>query len=201
MNFGEFVNDWWQEYIQDHKDDGHNLNEIFTQMGYNNDDLDEDGVIEDFLSDLDADKVFEFFFGYSKTAGSGIDGIPDTDSFMEDALMQAAKKIGMDEYSFTKEFCSDMAGHISGYSQPESFFTDLQHGCSSGMIGMLVYNADCKRIYIEHIDDMEEYKSSLEDDMGAIKNNEHLPHYTFMCWLCYEELGYNIARELFPNKF
>ena len=70
------------------------------------------------------------------------------------------------------------------------------------MIGMLIYNSDCKEIYIEHIDDMEEFVKELESEMGEpIRNRDHLPHYTFVCWLCYEELAFRIARELFPDEF
>ena len=51
------------------------------------------------------------------------------------------------------------------------------------------------------MDDMEEWKNLMEDEMGAIKNEQRLPHYTFMCWLCYEELAYSIARALYPDEF
>lgn len=202
MNFEEFVNDWWQGYISEHNNDGYNLPEIFSQMGYNEaDTLDEDETIEDFLGGLEANEVYEFFFGYGNKADK-IDDIPSTTDFCTDMLVQAAKEAGYGNYSFTKDSVSDMAEHMDGYTNPESFFHDLSHGCSSGMIGMLIYNDDCKRIYIEHIDDMESFKEEFEEEIGdPIKNSERLPHYTFMCWLCYEELGWRIAGVLFPDKF
>ena len=107
------------------------------------------------------------------------------------------------EYSFTKEFVDDMIHHIQGYwGKPISFFKDLQHGCVSGMIGVLIYNDDCKNIYIKHIDDMESCKENMEDEYGCqIENSHSVPHYTFLCWLCYEELGFAIARALWPDEF
>ena len=55
---------------------------------------------------------------------------------------------------------------------------------------------------VEHIDDMEGFKEDFEDELGMpITNKEGLPHYTFMCWLCYEELAHRIAQELWPDKF
>ena len=201
MNFEEFVNDWWQGYIDTHKD-GNNLSEIFSQMGYNEEEyLGEGDTIEDFLGNLDADDVYAFFFGYDAKA-SDISDIPLTDEFCTDMYLQAAKEAGMDEYSFVNDFAFDMASESVGYSHPESFFSDLQRGCQTGMIGSLVYNSDCKRTYIEHIDSMEDFKSECEDELGEpIRNRQELPHYTFMCWFCYEELGYRIAQILFPDKY
>lgn len=202
MSFEEFVNEWWQEYIADHDDDGFNLHEIFSQMGYNKEEyLDEDETVVDFLSGIGAEDVYDFFFGNGGRS-KDIDDIPTTTDFCNDMFMRAAKESGLSDYSFTKKFVLDMAEHTDGYSHPMSFFEDLQNGCQSGMIGILVYNSDCKRIYIEHIDDMEEFVQNMEEEIGcSIKNEEHLPHYTFVCWLCYEELGYRIAQTLFPEKF
>ena len=103
--------------------------------------------------------------------------------------------------SFAEDFLRDMAEHIEGYSNPLGFFNDLTHGCQSGMIGMLIYNSDCKRIYIEHIDDMEEYAEQIYEEAGFISNKNGAPHYTHICWLCYEEFGYQIGRTLFPETF
>ena len=106
------------------------------------------------------------------------------------------------DYAFSEKFIEDMAYHAEHYESPLGFFRDLTHGCQSGMIGMLIYNDDCKEIYIENIDDMEDYKMQIEEELGQlIANKNSLPHYTFMCWLCYEELGFHIARTLFPDDF
>jgi hypothetical protein len=105
-------------------------------------------------------------------------------------------------FSFTEKFIADMVDHVENYDSPLGFFNDLTHGCQSGMIGMLVYNSDCKSIYIQHIDDMEQFKEEMEYELGeAVRDRNRLPHYTFLCWLCYEELGFSIARTLFPDEF
>ena len=203
MTYENFIKQWWDEYIDNHADDGYNLEEIFTQMGYTKEShLDDDEEIVDFLRGLGADDVYEFFFGYGSTA-EAIDDVPDTQDFLLDMYKKAAEDIGDNRWSYAESFMLDMSSHSEGYSNPDGFFDDLQRGgCSSGMIGMLIYNDNCKQIYIKHIDDMEEFIEDFEEELGCpVKNENHLPHYTFVCWLCYEELAYRIARELFPDRF
>ncbi len=204
MKFSEYIDNWWEEYIDNHSDDGHNLDEIFNQMGYNKEEyLDDDEIIEDFLRSLDSDEVYEFFFGYNSKVGPDIDDVPETQEFLKGMYLAAAKERGDNSRSYAEKFIEDMAYHSEGYSHLSGFFDDLQHGgCQSGMIGMLIYNDDCKNIYINHIDDMEGFIEDFEDELGEpIRNKERLPHYTWVCWLCYEELAYRIAQELFPEKF
>lgn len=64
----------------------------------------------------------------------------------------------------------------------KSFLEDMQHGgCISGMIGEFIYHAECKEFYIKFIDELEEFKQLLDDEIGeAIKNRHNLPHYTFI---------------------
>ena len=86
---------------------------------------------------------------------------------------------------------------------PKEFFTNfLQSGCQSGWIGEFIYHVDCKKIYIRYIDEMEDFKEEMEDDLGEpIPNRLKLPHYTFMCWLCFEEFCYRIANKLWEDEF
>lgn len=106
-----------------------------------------------------------------------------------------------EDLSFAEAFMEDMAEHCVDYGNPKSFFEDLQKsGVVSGMIGMLVYNSDCRDIYVRHIDDMENFISDMEDEIGEpIANRYKLPHYTFVCWVCYEELAYRIYTELYER--
>lgn len=99
-----------------------------------------------------------------------------------------------------KEFNKIILSKLDGYDgkkkeQFKSFCSDLQQGgCQSGMIGDFIYNSDCKDFYIAHIDELEQIKEELENDLGEpIQNRHSVPHYTFMCWLCFEEYVYNIA--------
>ena len=95
-----------------------------------------------------------------------------------------------------------MAGHCFNYANPAGFFQDLQcGGCASGMIGMFIYHSDCKDFYINHIDSMEDFVEEFEDELGSpIKNEAKMPHYTFICWICYEELAFRIANELWDGE-
>lgn len=81
----------------------------------------------------------------------------------------------------------------------KSFFEDLQHGgCISGLIGEFIYHYDCKQFYIKHIDALEEYREEIEEQLGEpIVNRHKAPHYTFMCWLCFEEYCNELYRNLF----
>jgi len=83
----------------------------------------------------------------------------------------------------------------------KSFFEDLQHGgCISGMIGEFIYHADNKAFYIKHIEDLEDFKQELENNIGEpIKNRHNLVHYTFIVWLCFEEYCYNLYNAIFEQ--
>lgn len=207
-NFKEYVLDWWSKYLDDHEDDAKRIMDAM---------IGEEEVIEDYIPDdaescidwlrnqNDAFDIYTYFFGYDAPS-SCLDDMPDTETFLADMFKQAAcwADYGANGLpSFTEGFAQDMASHAEGYRTPDGFFKDLAYGgCISGMIGMLIYHSDCKKLYIDHIDDMELYKQQLEGELGSsIKNEKELPHYTFMCWLCYEQLAYNIGRNLFPETF
>lgn len=109
-------------------------------------------------------------------------------------------------YSFSDDFNNiiiNRAGDYSGNNKQKlkSFFNDLmQSGCISGIISDFVYNTDCKNFYVEHLDDLEDFKSELESRIGEpIKNRYSLPHYVFMCHLCFEEYAYNLENEIFND--
>lgn len=94
---------------------------------------------------------------------------------------------GLDNYDGTKK------------QQLKSYLEDLQKGgCQSGFISEFIYHNDCKDFYIQHIDELEGMRAELEDSIGEpIQNKQNLPHYTFMCWLCFEEYCYDI----YTNNF
>lgn len=81
----------------------------------------------------------------------------------------------------------------------KAFFNDLQRGgCQSGMISEFIYHSDCKDFYIKNIDELEDYKQELADQLGEeITNRLSLPHYTFLCWLCFEEYCYELYNSIF----
>lgn len=204
MNFNDYVVNWWREVVDNHADGGAWCEAMMEEMGYSpaSDYLDEDNTPYDFLSALDdGAEIFEKVFGYNSKTNL-IDETVHTEVFVEELLTQAAAPYAK-EYDFVQPLVSDMAGNCVGYDTPFGFFKDLATGgCASGMVGMFIYHDSCKKFYIDHIDSMENYIEDLEYELGSpIQNRDHQPRYTWVCWLCYEELGYNIARNLFEDKF
>jgi hypothetical protein len=120
--------------------------------------------------------------------------------------MKALDKSAYREYEVSKAFNEIIISHIGSYDgrkkqQLKSFLEDLQQGgCVSGMIGEFIYHSDCKAFYIKHLDDLENIRKELEDSFGEpVSNRYDSPHYTFMCWLCFEEYCYNIYSSVFEN--
>lgn len=105
-------------------------------------------------------------------------------------------------YLFMEEFIQDIATRMLDYDEPESYFSYvLNNGCKSGIVPMFIYNDDCKKFYIKHIDAMEDFKQNIEKELGEyIYNEDRLPHPTFICWLCYEEFIYRLNDILFNEQ-
>ena len=102
--------------------------------------------------------------------------------------------------AFNKINLSDLGSYDgTKKEQLKSFLEDLQNGgCMSGMISEFIYHLDCKKFYIENLDDLENIREEIEDSLGEpVKNTHRLPHYTFMCWLCFEEYCFDIYRNSF----
>lgn len=202
MTFNEYVINWFHELVEQHESDKDWCKNLFSQLGYNEAEyLDDDETCYDFLMAMsDENEIYEALFGYEAKV-KNLDDLPDTESFLKDMF----KKVGeqhIKDYDFAEELLEDMAKECDGYTNPTGFFQDLQKGgCSSGMIGMFIYNSDCKEFYINHIDSMEDFVEEFEDELGCPLKNEHkLPHYTFICWVCYEELAFRIANELWDGE-
>lgn len=116
-------------------------------------------------------------------------------------LKEVAARCGLGKYDFVNPMLRDMKMHMDDYNDPKEFFDDFAYGgCQSGMIGMFIYNTDCRNFYVRHCESIEEFKEELEKEIGEpIANRNHLPHATFMCWLCYEETAHIIADALRDN--
>jgi len=209
--FDEYVIDWFQEYLSDHGEiEDFTLtvfNAIITEREENEsleDFLGEGMTPLDYLLEMDAESIYSKFFGYDamRDLSMTLPDLPSTSDFLEDMLKQC-KECFNREYDFFDEFIEDMASEAEGYSNPSGFFKDLQYGgCSSGMVGMLIYNTDCLEIYGRYANEMEEFREELEEEMGdRIVHSGSTYHYVWICWLCYEELAYRIAGILFPNDF
>lgn len=120
-------------------------------------------------------------------------------------LRNAAHELDLDRYDFVPPLLRDIRHHLMDYevAGPIRFFQELlEHGCQSGMISMFIYNDDCKRFYIRHIDSMEQFLMDCEDEYGiCLLNPSGLPHYTLLCWFCYEQLANRLAALLYPTQF
>jgi hypothetical protein len=120
--------------------------------------------------------------------------------------MKALEKSSYKNLEVAKEFNTIILNKLDGYDgkkkeQLKAFLEDLQKsGCISGMIGDFVYNSDCKEFYIQYMDELEQMKEDLEDSLGEpVTDRNKLPHYTFLCWLCFEEYCYDLYNVIFES--
>jgi hypothetical protein len=111
-----------------------------------------------------------------------------------------------ENYSFAEDFATIINDKAEDYDRLKDyqenlkgFLEDLRYGgCMSGIIGEFIYHSDCKDFYIKHIDDLEEFKNELEDNLGEkIENRNDLPRYSFIVWLCFEEFANDIYNTIF----
>ena len=121
-------------------------------------------------------------------------------------INQILKEKNNVDYSFTEDFINIIVDKCEGYDgnakeKLKSFFDDIQHGgCISGMVGDFIFNSDNKEFYINHLDDLEDYKTEIEESIGeSVKDRNSLPHYTFVVWLCFEEFCYTLYNSIFEN--
>lgn len=169
---------------------------VISEVAGNDYDEEEYGTPYEYLEMLDADEWFWEHFGGCGRVYDGATSSFDSHAAVVEILKDSC---GNKERSFVDDFVEDIAVHMEGYSDAQGFFKDLAYGgCISGMIGMFIYHSDCKKFYIDHMDDMENFKSELEEELGEpIQNRHQQPHYTFMCWLCYEEFARYLSDTLF----
>lgn len=198
-DFNEYVIVWFQDFVSGHENDSEWVSDLAKQLGYEQDD--EETPLDYLQAMDDVDYIYKSLFGFQH--GVSVDGLPSTDDFVVKMLADTAADLKLSKYDFVGALLGDMAMHIEGYDSPLGFFKDLNYGgCESGMIGMFIYNYDCKMFYIHHIDSMEDFKQDWENmNVESVKNTKDIPHYTFLCWFCYEELGYEVGRALFPEVF
>lgn len=127
-----------------------------------------------------------------------------------DVINEAAERCGFGSYSFCEEFAQILAAEAYDYHDAtddnpadglRKWCEDLQaHGCISGMVGAFIYHSDCRAFYINHLDDLEEFKEIEEDNIGApVNNRHHIPHPDFICWFAFEEFCYHIYNEIFEG--
>ena len=194
-NFNEKVMNWYQEYVEEASEE--QLKDLAEDCEYADGAFPTDTEeLRERLADIqDCSKfIWEHTIGAKyQTLGK----YPDSQDFLKELFVEAAKAVAPN-YDFAEDFAEDMAYHAAGYDDPIGFFKDLAYGgCASGMVGMLIYNDQIKKIYVEHIDSFEDFILELEGEMGEpLRNEKELPHYTWVTWIAYEELAHRIVSYL-----
>lgn len=175
--FESYVEEWWNDFAQDIFDKleedssfKKTYRNICEKLGVSNIDDLQDGL-----------EIYQKIILHNP----GFSNIPSAYDFISEFIEDNYNI----EYDFQWDLLEDIVQHIIGYEDPKRFFKDISYGgCKSGLIGMFIYNSDCKKFYIDNIDGMEDYFKSLEDELGIkINNGDDTPRYTFVCWVCYEE--------------
>lgn len=108
-------------------------------------------------------------------------------------------------YSFSKPFLKIIKAELKDYSgttkeRLKGFLENMQGcGCQGGMIGKFIYNSDCLKFYIKHIEELEEYISELEESLGSpIKTSSF--RYTQVVWFAFEEFCHDIYCNIFKKE-
>lgn len=195
MTFNDYVVDWFRTRVENATNE--EVNDLYDAMDcFTEEHLDEDCKRYALMELSNGQEI------YKQTLGYGAIWHDEQCTMLADMFDQAISHI-RERYDFVDEMIDNMADECNGYDRPLDFFKDIQTGgCAGYCVHGFTYNADCKDFYIEHIDDMELYVEELEAEMGSpIANRDKLPHYVFVCWLVYEDIAYNIARELYFDEF
>ncbi len=195
MTFNEYVKQWFDEFLEDHKE---RSEELFKVMLFTDEDLDGDESAYEHLSNLEPNEIWDLCFINSHVS---FDDLIDVCGFWTMVLPKVVDELGI-KYKFTKDMVDDIGYHCEDYDDPVGFFQDLQHGgCMSGITSMFMYFDETKKFYIEHMEQLEYFVEDLEEELGEpIRKKDSTPRYVFVCMLCYEELARKIGQELFPNE-
>ena len=96
-----------------------------------------------------------------------------------------------------------------------SFFQNLtNHGCISGFVSELVSYHDTNKFHDEFEDEIDDILDAITENMGydnrfqtmgSLRGAKYVGSMTqeknFLAWLGFEETAYQLACDLFPNKF
>lgn len=83
-----------------------------------------------------------------------------------------------------------------GYEKIENWFNDLlSHGCSSGMIGELIYYTDTHEFYDEFYSDIEDLRYETEQSTG-LKLAPDGDLKNWFAWFAYKQTVYKIGNEI-----
>lgn len=104
------------------------------------------------------------------------------------------------EYQSTelrKEVIDIMLRDLENYETAESYFSDLSHGCESGIVGELIYYSDTHPFAQKHIEDILNMMGDIEEETGEPL---HIPTDTdklnWLAWFGFEEEARRLANDL-----
>lgn len=82
-----------------------------------------------------------------------------------ESLMNVMESLKENESDLRSEVLDILVNHIEdceSFEEVRGFMEDLkQYGCSSGMIGELLYYSDTKKFFIENMDEIQDYINTL----------------------------------------
>lgn len=82
-----------------------------------------------------------------------------------ESLMNVMESLKENESDLRSEVLDILVNHIEdceSFEEVRGFMEDLrQYGCSSGMIGELLYYSDTKKFFIENMDEIQDYVNTL----------------------------------------
>lgn len=71
--------------------------------------------------------------------------------------------------------------------------SDLTSGMDTGVVGEIIYDSDCRDLFLEHYDEIMEYIEELEEKTGEpVVNRKKLPLHTFYVWVFFEDIYYRL---------
>lgn len=82
-----------------------------------------------------------------------------------ESLMNVMESLKENESDLRSEVLDILINHIEdceSFEEVRGFMEDLrQYGCSSGMIGELLYYSDTKKFFIDNLDEIQDYVNTL----------------------------------------
>ena len=100
---------------------------------------------------------------------------------------------GNDLKAYVSQYALD---ELENYDNIEDWFSDLlQHGCSSGMVGGLIYYSDTHKFYDDYYEDIEDLRNEYEEMLGETLKPEY-DLKNWYAWFGFEETARKLADEL-----
>ena len=97
------------------------------------------------------------------------------------------------ESTLKDEVIDIILNHINDYENSITFLEEvLQYGCSSGMIGELIYYSDTKDFFIKHMEEIFEIYNNVKDNLSPnfeVNANN-------LSWLAFEYMVNEIYNEV-----